>query len=157
MSITYDDTKKDLPCEQLQKLFMSAGWSNGSRTSEMNKPFINSTLVISAWESERLIGAVRVLSDKIIRSIIYDLIVDPEFQNRGIGKELVKRCIEHFPDSEWVVGTLRDISKFYEEIGFQKDDNSGSVYLSIPSKYQCPKQAKLIIRPPHELHSNKYF
>lgn len=57
-------------------------------------PFINSTLVISAWENERLIGAVRVLSDKMFRSIIYDLLVLPEYQNKGIGKELLQRCIE---------------------------------------------------------------
>ena len=109
MDIIYNDTKKDLPSEQLHKLFMSVGWSNGSETSDMisnyNIPFINSTLVISAWENERLIGAVRVLSDKIFRSIIYDLLVLPEYQNKGIGKELVKRCIEHFPNSEWLVQT----------------------------------------------------
>jgi hypothetical protein len=38
---------------------------------DYNIPFINSTLVISAWENDRLIGAVRVLSDKMFRSIIY--------------------------------------------------------------------------------------
>jgi hypothetical protein len=72
MNIIYSDTKKDLPSEQLQKLFVSVGWSDGSETLNMlknyNKPFINSTLVISAWENERLIGAVRVLSDKMFRS-----------------------------------------------------------------------------------------
>ena len=63
-------------------------------------PWINSTLVVSAWDGDRLIGAVRVLSDTMFRSIIYDLMVLPEYQNRGIGKELVRRCIEHFPNSE---------------------------------------------------------
>lgn len=49
---------------------------------DYNIPFIKSTLVISPWENERLIGAVRVLSDKMFRSIIYVL---PEFQNKGAG------------------------------------------------------------------------
>ncbi len=83
MGIVYDDTKNDLPCEQLHKLFVSVGWSDGSETPEMignyNVPFINSTLVISAWEGERLIAAVRVLSDKMFRSIIYELVVLPGF------------------------------------------------------------------------------
>jgi len=109
INIIYDDMKKDLPSEQLHKLFVSAGWSDGSETSDMlenyYKPFINSTLVISAWQTQSLIGVVRVLSDKIFRSIIYDLIVLPEYQNREIGKELVKRCIEHYPNSEWFVQT----------------------------------------------------
>ena len=90
MDIIYNDIKKDLPSEQLHKLFVSVGLSDGSETLDMinnyNIPFINSTLVVSAWENERLIGAVRVLSDKMFRSIIYDLLFLPQFQNKGIGK-----------------------------------------------------------------------
>ena len=139
MSIIYDDTKKDLPSDQLHKLFTSVGWAGGAEAPDMinyfNIPFINSTLVISAWDNEQLVGAVRVLSDKFIRSIIYDLVVDPEYHSRGIGTELVKRCIAHFPKSEWLVGCLKDRASFYEKIGFQVDKNS-DVFLSIPSIYQ---------------------
>ena len=136
MNVIYDDVKKDLPSNQLQYLFFLAGWSDGSETPDLmkkyNLPFINSTLVISAWEKERLIGAVRVLSDKIIRSAIYDLVIDPEYQGNGIGKELLKRCIEHFPDTEWLVQTKEEISGYYERNGFEKQKD---VFLSIPSKY----------------------
>lgn len=133
MGIIFNDTKKDLPSEQLHQLFVAVGWSDGSETSAMidsyNVPFINSTLVISAWDNERLIGAVRVLSDKMFRSIIYDLLVLPEYQNKGIGKELVRRCIEHFPNSEWLVQTTDKISEYYEKIGFKVNHD---VFLSIP-------------------------
>lgn len=89
-------------------------------------PFINSILVISAWENERLIGAVRVLSDKMFRSIIYVL---PKFQNKGIGNELLKYCIEHFPNSEWLVQTTEIVSSYYEKNGFKINND---VFLSIP-------------------------
>lgn len=136
MSTTYNDTIKDLPPGQLHRLFMSVSWSKGLETEFMlqhfNAPFINSTLVVSAWQNERLVGCVRVLSDKIVRSVIYDLAVDPAFQYQGIGKELVKRCMEHFPDSEWLVGTLPEISGYYQKLGFHV---SQGVFLSIPSKW----------------------
>jgi len=108
MIITYNDTKKDLPVEPLYHLFFSAGWAGAEINPDsdvlkfFNIPFINSTLVISAWDNERLIGTVRVLSDTFIRSVIYDLVIDPDYQNKGIGKELVRRCIEHYPNSEWL-------------------------------------------------------
>ena len=137
MNITYNDEKKDLPSAQLYRLFQLAGWANGSETPNMVEHFnvthVNSTLVVSAWENERLVGAVRVLSDKVIRSIIYDLVVDPEFQGMGIGKELVKRCVAHFPDSEWLVQTTKELCGYYEKIGFQINDE---IFLTIPSKYQ---------------------
>ncbi len=135
MSITYI-TRKDLPSEQLHKLFMSVGWSDGTELSfilkNFNMPFINSTVVISAWENDCLIGCVRVLSDKIVRSVIYDLAVTPQFHNQGIGKELVRRCIEHFPDSEWLVETTLVKSDYYEKVGFKIEQG---VFLKLTSKW----------------------
>lgn len=135
-SIRYDDSKKDLPSDRIEELFVSAGWSDGKDgglSEFMNVPFINSTLVISAWDAERLVGVVRALSDRVIRSVIYDLVVLPEYKGRGIGKELVKRCVSHFPNSEWSVYTEKDISPYYEKLGFAVSDG---VFLTIPSIYQ---------------------
>jgi ribosomal protein S18 acetylase RimI-like enzyme len=134
--ITYNDTLKDLPSGQLQQLFVSAGWSDGLETQDMINtgyriPWINSTLVVSAWVDERLIGAVRVISDTMFRSIIYDLVVLPEYQNRGVGSKLVRLCIEHFPHSEWLVQTKKELSGYYKKLGFEVN---GDVFLSVPCR-----------------------
>ena len=136
MNIQYDDAKRDLPSDQLRRLFLSAGWSDGSESEYLlehfNAPFCNSTLVVSAWDGDRLVGAVRMLSDQITRSVIYDLIVDPEYRNRGIGRTLVRRCVGHFPDSEWLVQTTAEIDPYYEKLGFSVLDD---VFLQLTSKY----------------------
>jgi len=138
MEIIYNDIKKDLPSEQLQRMFVAVGWSDGTETPEMirkyNVPFIHSALVVSAWEKERLVGAVRVLSDTMFRSVIYDLLVLPEFQNKGIGKELIKRCIARFPKSEWLVQTTEGTAGYYEKNGFKINDD---VFLTIPCELFC--------------------
>jgi ribosomal protein S18 acetylase RimI-like enzyme len=134
MQITYD-TRKDLPCEGLHDLFKAVGWSDGTITEAMlnkfNVPFLNSTVVVSAWAGDKLVGCARVLSDRIFRSILYDLAVHPAFQHRGIGTELVRRCREYFPDSEWLVET-QTAAGFYEKIGFQPNRD---IFLSIPCKW----------------------
>lgn len=142
MNITYNDTIRDLPVEQLYHLFFSAGWAGSESTPDpdtlryFNVPFMNSTLVISAWDNDRLIGVVRVLSDKIIRSVIHDLVIDPDYRKMGIGKELIRRCIEHYPNSEWLVQTEKHISGYYEKMGFKIYND---VVLTVPSKYQNTK------------------
>ena len=136
MNTTYKAIK-DLPNQQLYKLFVSVGWADESTTTQamidnFNKPFINSTIVISAWDNDLLVGCVRVLSDKMFRSVIYDLAVLPKYQGKGIGKELVKKCREQFPNSEWLVGTTNERASFYENLGFEK---SKDVFLSVPCKW----------------------
>ncbi len=96
-----------------------------------NKNFINSTLVFSAWVNGKLVGCVRVLSDQMFRSIIYDLAVHPKFQRQGIGAELVRKCREVYPSSEWLAQT-ETAAAFYEKIGFNV---SRDIFLSIPSKW----------------------
>ena len=60
---------------------------------------------------------MRVLSDLICRSVIYDLAVLPDYQRMGIGKSLVQKCREACPDSGWLVHT-EGAQEFYKKIGF---------------------------------------
>jgi ribosomal protein S18 acetylase RimI-like enzyme len=138
MTITYNDTLKDLPLDQLHHLFVAVGWSDDEPMPEniakgFMQPWLNSTLVVSAWDGERLVGAVRVLSDTIFRSIIYDLLVDPEYQGQGIGSEHVRHCFARYPDSEWLVGLDKKNIGFYKKLGFQDTLETG-VFLCIPCK-----------------------
>jgi GNAT superfamily N-acetyltransferase len=138
MTITYNDTLKDLPLDQLHHLFTAVGWSNDEPLPEnLKKGFmqswLNSTLVVSAWDGDRLVGAVRVLSDTIFRSIIYDLLVDPDYQGKGIGKKLVETCISHYPDSEWLVGMDKKNIGFYEKCGFNLTLDTGC-FMVIPCR-----------------------
>lgn len=135
MHIEYK-TQKDLPCEALYQLFLAVGWATEEKTTQemidnFNIGFLNSTFVFSAWVDGQLVGCVRVLSDLHFRSIIYDLVVLPEFQGKGIGKELVKRCIDSCKSSEWLVQT--DMAKgFYEKLGFEVNND---YFLTIPCKW----------------------
>lgn len=134
MAIQYK-THKDLPCEELYQLFLAVGWATSENTTQdmidnFNVGFLNSTFVFSAWNDEHLIGCVRVLSDLHFRSVIFDLAVLPEFQNRGIGTELVKRCISACKNSEWLVQT-DNAGMFYEKIGFVRNEDK---FLTIPCK-----------------------
>ncbi len=138
VNIVYHNEKKDLSLQQLHELFIAVGWSDGGVLPEemkagFIKPWLHSTLVISAWDGDHLVGAVRVLSDTIFRSVIYDLLVAPEYQGKGIGSELVNRCKSHYPGSEWLVGCDRKNVAFYKKLGFQ-DISESDAFLVIPCK-----------------------
>lgn len=135
MNVEYR-TQKDLPCDELYQLFLAVGWATEDTTTQdmidnFNIGFVNSTFVFSAWVDGKLVGCVRVLSDLHFRSIIIDLAVLPSFQQKGIGKELVRRCRNACESSEWLVQT--DLAKgFYEKIGFKENKD---FFLTIPGKW----------------------
>lgn len=134
MNVEYR-TQKNLPCDALYQLFLAVGWAKEDTAQEMidnfNIGFKNSTFVFSAWIDDKLVGCVRVLSDLHFRSVIYDLAVLPEFQNKGIGRELVQRCRNTCQNSEWLVQT--DMAKgFYEKIGFTENTDH---FLTIPCRW----------------------
>lgn len=121
MNIEYK-TQKNLPCEDLFELFCAVGWATAQTTTvemlqNFNVGFLNSTFVISAWDSEKLIGCVRALSDLHFRSVILDLAVLPDYQKIGIGSKLVNRLMDCCKESEWLVQTDK-AKEFYEKIGF---------------------------------------
>lgn len=120
----------------LYELFLAVGWAKQETTTQQqlenfNMGFINSTFVFSAWIDDQLVGCVRVLSDMHFRSIIFDLAVLLQYQNKGIGTELVRLCRSVCKNSEWLVQT--DKAKgFYEKIGFKENRDS---FLTIPCKW----------------------
>ncbi|MBQ7983662.1 MAG: GNAT family N-acetyltransferase [Clostridia bacterium] len=135
--IVYRDDIKALPADRLTALFRAVGWTTeageAAHAAHFNTPFVHSAYVVSAWDGEALIGCVRVLGDTAVRSVIYDLAVLPAYQGQGIGRELVRRCIARWPQSEWLVQTEPETVGFYEKLGFRVlAAGERDVFLHIP-------------------------
>jgi ribosomal protein S18 acetylase RimI-like enzyme len=90
---------KELSVEQMLALYDSVGWA--AYTNEQNRAKLgtavqNSTYVVSAWDGDNLVGLARGLSDDVSIFYLQDILVRPEFQGMGIGRELLKNCLERF-------------------------------------------------------------
>src|SRR5215471_29005 len=62
------------------------------------------TINIGAWDGGRLVGTVRVLSDGYLFSTVPEILVDPQYQRRGIGRELMGRALELAPRGALFLG-----------------------------------------------------
>lgn len=79
--------------EEIRFLYESVGWMNYTARPEMlKKAFENSLAVLGAYEEDRLIGIIRAVGDGASIVFIQDLLVLPEYQRRGIGSALLKKC-----------------------------------------------------------------
>ncbi|MGD1005791.1 MAG: GNAT family N-acetyltransferase [Ignavibacteriaceae bacterium] len=127
MSIIY---KTDLPhIDQYFTLFETTGWNSEYclTKDDLSLSLSNSYYSVSAYEECRLVGFGRIVSDGIIHAMIYEMIVDPDYQGEGIGSSILNMLVD-----KCVKNNIRDIQlfcakgkkKFYERHGFTVRENN---------------------------------
>jgi ribosomal protein S18 acetylase RimI-like enzyme len=77
------------------------------------------TLNITAYFDEQLVGCVRILSDGYFFSTIPEILVDPQYQHQGIGRQLMELAWEHAPTSLFL-GAQPGNEGFFEKLGFER-------------------------------------
>lgn len=123
MNIIFKETK-DLDYEQVVDIFYSVKFLRYPEKRKIyketiEKAFHNSQYVASAWDNNRLIGFLRVLTDGSIFAAIWNLIVAPGYQKKGIGQSLVKKCLDKYPSLCFFIIADKETSEFYQKLGFK--------------------------------------
>jgi GNAT superfamily N-acetyltransferase len=127
MSIIY---KTDVPViVQYYYLFETTGWNAEYclTKDELKVSLSNTYYSVSAYEEDKLVGFGRIVSDGLIHAMIYEMIVDPDYQGEGIGSNILNRLVE-----KCLKDNIRDIQLFcskgkkvfYERHGFTARDNN---------------------------------
>ena len=90
-------------------------WSSGEYPEKLVIAMKNFDTVYSAWDGEDLVGMICVMDDGIMNAYVHYLLVKPDYQLKGIGRELVERVKSHYKDYlRIVVICLMENVKFYE-------------------------------------------
>lgn len=120
-------TQRDLDLYQLEELCDQVGWARRP-LRKVKKALEHSFLVASMWEVKgkrrRLIGFARATSDHAFNATIWDVVVHPAYQNKGLGKALMKFMIRKLRQSEISNITLfadPHVVDFYRRLGFLLD------------------------------------
>lgn len=90
----------------------------------------NTPLLVNAVNNGRSVGMVRVLTDFVTDAYITDVIVSPDFQGRGLGKQLVNKTLEclrehSVKNAKLACSLYANPGKepFYAKFGFQELPN----------------------------------
>ncbi len=125
MPIHYrDDHEVDL--DQLTVLFNSVGWERRTADRDRLAQLVHGSLyVVSAWEGDRLVGFARAISDGAFNAYISTVAVLPEYQKRGIGRELIRRLLDGRDHLQFVLHANDNAYPFYLhlDLGFKPFEN----------------------------------
>jgi ribosomal protein S18 acetylase RimI-like enzyme len=119
--IKYQNTLEGISPQMLNGGFF-VNWTNFPSPEKHLQILLNSNHVVLAVENnEKVIGFINAVSDKILCSYIPLLEVLPEYQKRGIGKELVSRMFKILED--YYMADLccdEDLENYYRKFGMEK-------------------------------------
>jgi N-acetylglutamate synthase-like GNAT family acetyltransferase len=126
MSFRFSDSKK-IDVNQVLELYRMTEWAKNRTREETETILANSSLVLTAWDEDHLSGMCRVLTDFVVRATLYDVIVRPEDQGKGVGRLLVERALHHPSLHRVPVFYLltKDKQSFYEKFGFASTEERG--------------------------------
>lgn len=128
--ITYKNTH-NFSKKQLEELFLSVNWSSGKYPEKLVISMRNFNTVFSAWKEDELIGLVSVMDDGIMNTYINYILVKPEYQLKGIGKNLIEKVKNHYKDYKRITAiTMAKDSKFYEYSGFEKREDKVPLFIT---------------------------
>ena len=127
--ITYVENVKNV--NEYNILYEKVGW--GKRNELVVKKALDNTVYsISAYDYGKIVGYGRIIGDKTIFLYIQDVMVDPEYQGRKIGTEIMYKLLDKIEEYKKDIPGLRvylgaSYSKegFYKKFGFKTRKEAG--------------------------------
>ena len=101
-------------------------WGKGRTMEQTLKTIENSFCFGMYTKSNQQIGFAKVVTDFVFFGNIMDVIIDPQYQGKGLGKNLVEFMLHHevMKGLQTITLKTKDAHSFYEQYGFKKIGDS---------------------------------
>ena len=121
----YTEYKED----EIVRLYSEVGWTAYTNDLQaLKQGFMNSLLVLAAYENDELLGIIRVVGDGYNIVFIQDILVYPEKQRQGVGTALLQAVIDRYAHVRQIELTTDNTPKtvsFYRSMGFAEFSEIG--------------------------------
>lgn len=120
MNITISETR-EINIEEILVLYKANEWSSANKPNQLYNGLLNSETLITAWDSNKLIGLGNAISDGYLTVYYPHLLVLPEYQGKGIGKMIFDKMQEKYRDFHMQMLTADGKAiEFYKKNGFER-------------------------------------
>ena len=114
----------------------NAFWAKGRNKQQLCQMLFNSTVVVSLWHRNQLIGFGRATSDLVFRAVLWDVVVASDRQGLGFGKLIIEAILTNkkIKSVERIYLMTTNSSEFYKQFGF-KLNNKQSLLIINKNEY----------------------
>ena len=107
-------------------------WAKGRNKQQLCKMLFNSTVVVSLWHHNKLIGFGRATSDLVFRAVLWDVVIDSKHQGLGMGKLIIDAILKNknIRSVEKIYLMTTNSSEFYKQLGFNINETQSLLTLN---------------------------
>ncbi|MDR3281112.1 MAG: GNAT family N-acetyltransferase [Synergistaceae bacterium] len=130
------DSKMAVAAIDLQELFRFTHWGK-SRSLDMIERMLKGTnLCFSVRYDGKLVAFCRMLTDFVFRGSIWDILVHPDHQGKGVGSRLMNYAMTHpaVRDIPIITSFSSDLVPFLKRNGFENREGL-MVFQRVPIEY----------------------
>lgn len=116
--------EKNIDARAVIELWVLIGWGRITDYDlEKTKEALgNTSTLVLATKNDQLIGLARVLSDNVFHAVLAEVVVHPDYQKIGVGRQLVEKVKDEYKHTSIYLDALHDNEKFFERVGFLNRD-----------------------------------
>ena len=70
-------------------------WARKRRVKDIKKMLYHSNVVVSLWKEKDLIGFGRATTDQIYRAVLWDIVIDQDYQKKGFGTMIISSILNN--------------------------------------------------------------
>lgn len=130
MSLYVYREDRELPLEPLLALYRENEWSSAEKGEVLRRALCSSHSLITAWCGERLVGLGNAISDGHLVVYYPHLLVSPDFQGKGVGREIVRRLKERYAGFHMQMLVADGAAtEFYRKCGFVRAGKTESMWI----------------------------
>ncbi len=124
MNIIYKTGVTPQP-EQVIALYDAAGLPRPTNdAARIQAMYEHSDIVVTAWQSQTLVGVARSITDRAWCCYLADLAVSPAIKKSGIGKKLIDITRDLIGDEcTLILLSVPTAMDYYPKVGFTRLDN----------------------------------
>ena len=119
--------------EKLQVLFnQNTLWAQDRTLEQIKQMLKNSSVIITLWNKNALVGFGRATTDQVFRAVLWDIVVSKDMQRIGLGKFIVEELLKDkkINSAEKVYLMTTNRKDFYEQLGFKVNINQSLMMLN---------------------------
>lgn len=92
--LTYDSKEAVRP-EELQDLYRFTRWGRSRSLEQIERMLAGTSMCFSMRREGRLVAFCRLMTDFVFRGSLWDILVHPDHQGKGVGSALLDYVLDH--------------------------------------------------------------